>query len=86
NVENQFENFEEKQVGYYGEMGYQVIAAATSDLFPHQPQRFIYDIMVPEIAVRLIKEDQQLVGTNALEEAFNILCASSTYGTFKFPD
>ncbi|KAJ7594985.1 hypothetical protein C8J56DRAFT_723097, partial [Mycena floridula] len=85
-LESQFLNFQTKQAGYYGEIGFQVISSALVTLFPDHPLSLVQSWLLPETVIRLIMEDQQLVGPTALQDAFDVSCASATYGAFRFPD
>jgi hypothetical protein len=53
---------------------------------PLTSNEFIQRILVPEVAVRLIKEDQNLEGDVGTIEALQILRESSAYGVAMFPE
>ena len=81
----------------YGELGSVIIHQTLYNLFPPSEldpdlispltsNEFIQRILVPEVAVRLIKEDQNLEGDVGTTEALQILRESSAYGVAMFPE
>ena len=81
----------------YGELGSVIIHQTLYNLFPPSEldsdlvspltsNEFIQRILVPEVAVRLIKEDQNLEGDVGTNEALQILRESSAYGVAMFPE
>ncbi|PPR01464.1 hypothetical protein CVT24_001868 [Panaeolus cyanescens] len=96
-VQGQFANFEKAQPGYYGELGSAIIQQTLYDLFPPDSvdpavftpltaNEFVQRVLVPEVAVRLIMDDQFLDGDEGMQKAIIILRESSAYGAAMFPD
>ncbi|KAK0457879.1 RTC4-like domain-containing protein [Desarmillaria tabescens] len=92
-VKNQFATFEKTQPGYYGEQGSVIIHQTLFNLFPPAsihpdqvtpltPNEFTQRILVPEVAVRLIRQDMDVSPSKALK----ILRESSSYGVAMFPE
>ncbi|KAJ7574386.1 RTC4-like domain-containing protein [Mycena floridula] len=97
NIRNQFDTFEKTQPGYYGELGSVIILQTLYNLFPLDslnpahvqplnPSEFMQRILVPEVALRLIMEDQNLSGSKGHRDAVKILRDSATYGVAMFPE
>lgn len=57
-----------------------------SSIAPLTGGEFMQKILVPEVALRLIIEDNQFVGERGKQEALTILRESSAYGVFMFPE
>ncbi|TIA90064.1 hypothetical protein E3P99_01796 [Wallemia hederae] len=92
----QFENFEDEQPGYYGEIGLMVISFTLNALSTSKPKRklkldpsttsplppkdFIRRVLVPEVANILISEDNGV----SMEEAEKIRIESREYGNAVF--
>jgi hypothetical protein len=53
---------------------------------PLTPSEFLQQILVPEVGVRLIMEDQGLVGDDATKIAVQTLRDSASYGVSMFPE
>ncbi|KAF9038233.1 RTC4-like domain-containing protein [Panaeolus papilionaceus] len=96
-VRGQFANFEKAQPGYYGELGSAIIQQTLYDLFPPDSvdpavfmpltaNEFVQRVLVPEVAVRLVMEDQSLSGEAGMKTALTVLRESSSYGAAMFPD
>ncbi|THU92428.1 hypothetical protein K435DRAFT_576061, partial [Dendrothele bispora CBS 962.96] len=94
---NQFASFDRALTGYYGSLGYGIIYSKLLQLFPPNNNTnanispldmnmFLIWVLVPETAVRLIIEDQQLSGPDCMAIAVNILDESSQYGMAMFPE
>ncbi|KAL0955173.1 hypothetical protein HGRIS_004081 [Hohenbuehelia grisea] len=95
-VKGQFESFEKTQPGYYGERGAVIIHHVLFDLFPPSSidpaniaplpaNEFILRILVPEVATRLILQDQNKDVDWDMEEGVKILRESAPYGVAMFP-
>ncbi|CDO70567.1 hypothetical protein BN946_scf184579.g23 [Trametes cinnabarina] len=80
------------RVGYYGEEGEAIIVSALEVMYPDwhlaafrlppfNSRSFLRLVLVPEAAIRLIAQDQQV--TNI--EAYKIMSNSAAYGYFRFP-
>jgi len=50
-------------------------------IFPLGPEDFLYDVLFPEAAVRIIEKDRE----GGYDEAKNTWVASQAYGVWKFP-
>ncbi|KAF8998612.1 RTC4-like domain-containing protein [Cyathus striatus] len=96
-MREQFATFEKTQPGYYGELGSVVIFQTLVNMFPAESfygasispfsvNEFIQRILLPEVATRLIMEDQSLNGQRGVERAVSILRESSSYGVSMFPE
>lgn len=87
--------FHEILPGYYGAKGLSIIAEYFQEHFiikkiltkdrssPQTPNQYLYDILVPETASRLIFEDQQNI---SLEEARVIMVESVDFGMLVYSD
>ncbi|GBB95873.1 hypothetical protein RclHR1_26300001 [Rhizophagus clarus] len=90
---NRFEVF---QPGYYGFSGLYIIVNTLMDLFinfnnltkeqtyPLNPMDFIYEVLVPEVTLRLIQEDRN--NNITLEDARKILTDSVEFGVYMHSD
>ncbi|EJU03670.1 hypothetical protein DACRYDRAFT_77371 [Dacryopinax primogenitus] len=90
-VFGQYETFERCQPGYYGEQGMITIQRALMFMFPNMVASntrplsvddFIRQVLVPEAAILLIRQDLQLSRAKALQ----VLLKSRKYGLAQFPD
>lgn len=80
----------------YGELGSIIIHQTLYDLFPPTSidvesiaplgaEEFLQRVLFPEVALRLVMEDQRLKGNSGRREALKILRDSSVYGVVMFP-
>ncbi|TFL02043.1 RTC4-like domain-containing protein, partial [Pterulicium gracile] len=94
----QFANFQKTQPGYYGEQGSMVIHQTLYNLFPLAsfdvskiapltPNYFVEKVMVPEVALRLILQDQEssVTSPDNVRAALQTLRESASYGNTMFP-
>ncbi|KAJ7270080.1 RTC4-like domain-containing protein [Mycena haematopus] len=98
-VQGQFANFEKTQPGYYGELGSAIIHQTLYDMFPLDtidpdlvdpltPNEFIQRILVPEVGMRLVMTDMDLIldDQSDKQKAVAVLRESASYGVAMFPE
>ncbi|KAK7435191.1 mitogen activated protein kinase [Stygiomarasmius scandens] len=87
-------NFDSVNPGYYGEIGYVLISDTLKEMFPDirdfiihplYAEEFFKYVLIPEVAIRLIMEDQKLVGPEGMATAADIMKKSWIYGVGIFP-
>ncbi|KAK7465386.1 hypothetical protein VKT23_005364 [Stygiomarasmius scandens] len=95
-VRAEFASFETVNPGYYGEVSYALIFFKLHEMFPTSVtcdmtvdplnlSEFFKYVLIPEVAVRLIMQDQELVGPVGMRIAANIMKESWFYGVGMFP-
>ncbi|CAG8811641.1 14283_t:CDS:2, partial [Gigaspora margarita] len=88
----QFNTFYEIMPGYYGAKGLLIISETLQNMFmniigkackPQTPNRFLFEVLVPETAIQLIMEDY---GPNCTyDDAQKIMNQSVDYGMIMYP-